>query len=153
MARKLSEGEIQRFRHNEPSTWSSLWAQREPGRKAALVVIDGVYSMGGDIAALPAILDACQRYHARLVVDDAHGLGVLGEGGGRGTASHFGTEEARVDLIMRHLLQVHGLDQRKRGQPGGRPRLDTSTSPAPCSSAPACRRLPDSRRSWPRSTC
>ena len=54
--------------------------------------------MGGDIADLPAIADVCRRYHARLLVDDAHGIGVIGEGG-RGTGSHFQREQD-VDLIM-----------------------------------------------------
>src|SRR2546422_343879 len=66
--------------------------------KAALVVIDGVYSMGGDIADLPAIVEVCKRHRARLLVDDAHGIGVIGRGG-RGTASHFGME-SEVDLVM-----------------------------------------------------
>jgi 8-amino-7-oxononanoate synthase len=93
----LSDGEMVRFRHNDAEHLDSVLGKIDKA-KAALVVIDGVYSMGGDISPLSAILDACQRHTARIVVDDAHGLGVLGEGG-RGTASHFG-EEARVDLIM-----------------------------------------------------
>ena len=63
----------------------------------ALVVVDGVFSMGGDIAPLPEIVAVCQRYGARLMVDDAHSLGVLAEG--RGTAAHFGLTD-KVDLIM-----------------------------------------------------
>jgi 8-amino-7-oxononanoate synthase len=94
---QLADGEMVRFRHNDAEHLDSVLGKLDKD-KAALVVIDGVYSMGGDIAPLPAILDACERHTARIVVDDAHGLGVLGEGG-RGTASHFG-EEARVDLIM-----------------------------------------------------
>jgi len=92
---QLAEGEMVRFRHNDPEHLDSVLSRLE---KPALVVIDGVYSMGGDIAPLPQIVDACVRNRARLVVDDAHGLGVIGEGG-RGTASHFGLEE-HVDLIM-----------------------------------------------------
>jgi 8-amino-7-oxononanoate synthase len=92
---KMSDGDMVRFRHNDVAHLETVLARQE---KAALVIIDGVYSMGGDIAPLPQILDACQKNHARIVVDDAHGLGVLGEGG-RGTASHF-NEEARVDIIM-----------------------------------------------------
>jgi 7-keto-8-aminopelargonate synthetase-like enzyme len=61
------------------------------------VVVDGVFSMGGDIAPLPEIVAACKRHGARLMVDDAHSLGVLG--GGRGTAAHFGLTD-EVDLIM-----------------------------------------------------
>ena len=62
-----------------------------------LVVVDGLYSMEGDIAPLPAIVPLCKRYGARLMVDDAHATGVLG--GGRGTAAHFNITKD-VDLIM-----------------------------------------------------
>lgn len=92
---QLSDGELVRFRHNDPEHLDSVLSKLD---KAALVVIDGVYSMGGDIAPLPAIVEVCKRRQARIVVDDAHALGVIGEGG-RGTASHFGLE-ADVDLIM-----------------------------------------------------
>jgi 8-amino-7-oxononanoate synthase len=92
---QLADGEMVRFRHNDAGHLESVLARAEG---AALVVIDGVYSMGGDIAPLDEIVPACRRHRARLVVDDAHGLGVIGEGG-RGTASHFGLE-GEVDLIM-----------------------------------------------------
>ena len=92
---QLADGEMVRFRHNDAEHLESVLARAEG---AALVVVDGVYSMGGDIAPLPEIVPACKRHRARLVVDDAHGLGVIGEGG-RGTASHFGLD-AEVDLIM-----------------------------------------------------
>ncbi len=96
---KLSDGEVHRFRHNEPNHLEQVLAKvvKERGR-AALVVIDGVYSMAGDIAELPSIVDVCKRYGARLMVDDAHSIGVLGEGG-RGTGSHFGLDDG-VDLVM-----------------------------------------------------
>jgi 7-keto-8-aminopelargonate synthetase-like enzyme len=54
--------------------------------------------MGGDVADLPGVVEVCRRYGARILLDDAHGIGVLGDGG-RGTASHFGLED-EVDLIM-----------------------------------------------------
>jgi 7-keto-8-aminopelargonate synthetase-like enzyme len=63
-----------------------------------MVVVDGVYSMGGDLAPLPQIIEVCQRYGARLLVDDAHAVGVIGKGG-RGTASHFGVED-KVDITV-----------------------------------------------------
>jgi 8-amino-7-oxononanoate synthase len=93
---KLSEGESYRFRHNDVPHLRQI-LERVTKEKAALVVIDGVFSMGGDIADLPAIVEACKAYGARLFIDDAHAIGVLGEGG-RGTASHFGLE-SEVDLI------------------------------------------------------
>ena len=68
-----------------------------PDEKGKLVVVDGLYSMGGDLAPLPEIAALCKKYGARLMVDDAHGMGVMG--GGRGTAAHFGVTD-KVDLIM-----------------------------------------------------
>ncbi len=61
------------------------------------MIVDGVYSMGGDIAPLPEIVRLCKQYEARLLVDDAHAAGILG--GGRGTAAHFGLTDD-VDLIV-----------------------------------------------------
>ena len=63
-----------------------------------MIIVDGVFSMEGDIADLPAIVRLAKAYGARIMVDDAHGIGVLGKGG-RGTAEHFGLEN-QVDLIM-----------------------------------------------------
>jgi 8-amino-7-oxononanoate synthase len=93
----LSDGETIRFRHNDARHLEAV-LKRAAQDKAALVIIDGVYSMGGDIADLPGISEACKRHHARLLVDDAHGLGVIGKGG-RGTGSHFDMEDD-VDLVM-----------------------------------------------------
>jgi 8-amino-7-oxononanoate synthase len=93
---KLSWGDTKRFRHNDPGDLERVLAA-VPEDKGRLVVIDGLYSMGGDIAPLPEILAACQKYGARLMVDDAHAMGVLGAG--KGTAAHFGLTE-QVDLIM-----------------------------------------------------
>jgi 8-amino-7-oxononanoate synthase len=94
---RLAEGEMVRFKHNDSDHLDSVL--KKSGRdRACLVVIDGVYSMGGDIADLPGIIDVCRRHRARVLLDDAHGIGVLGDGG-RGTASHFGLEN-EVDLIM-----------------------------------------------------
>jgi 7-keto-8-aminopelargonate synthetase-like enzyme len=66
--------------------------------RAAMIVVDGVFSMEGDLAELPGIVDLKKRFGARLMVDDAHGVGVLGEHG-RGTAEHFGLEH-ETDLVM-----------------------------------------------------
>ena len=94
---QLAEGEMIRFKHNDADHLETV-LKRIPEDKACLVIIDGVYSMGGDIADLPRIVNVCRRYEARLFVDDAHGIGVIGEGG-RGTGSHFGLED-EVDLVM-----------------------------------------------------
>ncbi|HBL84541.1 MAG: 8-amino-7-oxononanoate synthase [Clostridiales bacterium GWF2_38_85] len=68
------------------------------GKGGILIITDGVFSMTGDIAKLPEIVTLARKYGARIMVDDAHGLGIVGEGG-RGTASHFGLEE-EVDIYM-----------------------------------------------------
>ncbi len=93
---KLSWGETKRFAHNDLHDLERLLS-RLPADKGKLVIVDGLFSMGGDIAPLPQIIALCQRYGARLMVDDAHAMGVLG--GGRGTAAHFGVTD-QVDLIM-----------------------------------------------------
>ncbi len=93
---RLSFGQIRKFKHNDMEDLERIL--RDNSGKAALVVVDGVFSMEGDIAELPGIVELCQQYNAGLMVDDAHGIGVLGDHG-RGTAEHFGLE-ADVDLIM-----------------------------------------------------
>ena len=93
---KLSFGDCKRFRHNDPASLERTLAGI-PETQGKLVVVDGLFSMEGDIAPLPEMVPICQRYGARLMVDDAHSMGVLG--GGRGTAAHFGMTD-EVDLIM-----------------------------------------------------
>jgi 8-amino-7-oxononanoate synthase len=92
----LSWGETVRFRHNEMGDLERV-LKKVPEKAGKLVVVDGLYSMEGDIAPLPAIIELCKKYNARLMVDDAHAMGVLG--GGRGTAAHFNVTKD-VDLIM-----------------------------------------------------
>ena len=92
----MSRGEMKRFRHSDISSLDDVLAKLPP-EAGKLVVVDGVYSMGGDIAPLPEIVAICKKYGARIMVDDAHGIGVLGNG--RGTAAHFGLTD-EVDLIM-----------------------------------------------------
>ena len=92
----LSMGEIRRYAHNDMGELERLLS-RLPTDKGKLVVVDGVFSMGGDLAPLPEIVALCKEYDARLMVDDAHGLGVTG--GGRGTSWQMGVTED-VDLIM-----------------------------------------------------
>jgi len=93
---RLSYGEIQRFRHNDVDHLEKV-LKSLPESAGKLVVVDGVFSMGGDLAPLPKMIPVCQKYGARLMVDDAHGMGVMGCG--RGTAAHFGVTD-KVDLIM-----------------------------------------------------
>ncbi len=93
---RLSYSEVKKFRHNEMDDLERVLNASQGA--AALVVVDGVFSMEGDIARLPNIVSAANRHGARVMVDDAHGIGVLGRTG-RGTAEHFGLEN-EVDLIM-----------------------------------------------------
>jgi len=94
---RLSFGETLRFKHNDPGDLENCIksAVREKGK---LVIVDGIYSMEGDIADIPGILAVVEEYGCHLMIDDAHAIGVLGKNG-RGTAEHFGVED-RVDLLM-----------------------------------------------------
>lgn len=92
----MSRGEMKRFRHNNVHSLDEVLSKL-PAEAGKLVIVDGVYSMGGDIAPLPEVVEICKRHGARIMVDDAHGIGVTG--GGRGTAAHFGLTD-EVDLIM-----------------------------------------------------
>ncbi len=93
---RLSFAEVKKFKHNDMG--SLEFVLKACGDRGKLVVVDGVYSMEGDIAQLPEIVKVCRKYGARIMVDDAHGVGVLGRTG-RGTAEHFGLEKD-VDIIM-----------------------------------------------------
>src|SRR5271169_4840823 len=92
-ARLAVGAEIKKFKHNDPADLSRLL-----DRNGRILVVDGVFSMEGDIAPLPEYARICDDYDVALMVDDAHGVGVLGKHG-RGTAEHFGLEH-KVDLIM-----------------------------------------------------
>ena len=94
---RLSFGKMLRYKHADMDDLKRC-LEAVPETAGILVVTDGVFSMGGDIAKLPEIVALCKQYGARIMVDDAHALGVIGEGG-RGTASHFGLED-EVDIYM-----------------------------------------------------
>ena len=93
---RLGYGKIERFRHNDIDHLERV-LRSIPENLGKLIVVDGVFSMGGDLADLPAIIPLAKKYSARIMVDDAHGMGVTGKG--RGTAAQFGVGE-EVDLIM-----------------------------------------------------
>lgn len=93
---RLSFGEVKRYKHNDIEDLERVL--KECNGKPKLVIVDGVFSMEGDIAKLPEVVKLCKKYGARLMVDDAHGIGVLGQTG-RGTSEHFGVEED-IDLVM-----------------------------------------------------
>jgi 8-amino-7-oxononanoate synthase len=92
----LSGGKIERYRHNDMGHLKKV-LESLPEDQGKLLVVDGLFSMEGDIAPLPEIVPLCKAYGVRLMVDDAHAMGVLG--GGRGTAAHFDMSDD-VDLIM-----------------------------------------------------
>ncbi len=93
---RLSYGDIQRYRHNDMEHLQRV-LESLPEKSGKLIVVDGLFSMEGDLAPLPEIIPLAKKYQARLMVDDAHAMGVLG--GGRGSAAHFGVTD-QVDLIM-----------------------------------------------------
>lgn len=94
---KLSYAKMVRYRHNDMEDLEER-LKAVPSENGILIVTDGVFSMSGEICKLPEIVSLAKRYGARVMVDDAHGLGVLGAGG-RGTAEYFGLED-EVDIIM-----------------------------------------------------
>ncbi len=93
---QLALGRLLRFRHNDMSDLERVLSG-SPETAGKLVVVDGVFSMSGELAPIPEIVSLCQKYGARLMIDDAHGVGVVGQC--RGTAAHFGVTD-KVDLIM-----------------------------------------------------
>ncbi|MGH8552216.1 MAG: aminotransferase class I/II-fold pyridoxal phosphate-dependent enzyme [Methylococcales bacterium] len=93
---RLSMSEARRFHHNDMDHLDHVLRSCSD-RMGKLVIVEGVYSMGGDVAPLPEIVELCKKHKCQLMVDDAHGIGVMG--GGRGTAAHFGLSD-EVDLIM-----------------------------------------------------
>ncbi len=86
-----------RYRHNDMQHLEEV-ISKLPLEAGKLIVTDGVFSMSGNIVNLPELVRIARQYNARIMLDDAHGLGVLGKGG-RGTANHFGLDE-QVDIIM-----------------------------------------------------
>jgi len=94
---RLSFSKVLKFKHNNIESLERILASL-PEESIKLVIVDGVFSMEGDIVKLPAMIELCHRYEAMIMIDDAHGLGVLGEQG-RGTADHFGLTN-ETDLIV-----------------------------------------------------
>ena len=93
---RLTYGGVKKYRHNDMADLERVLQQNDS--KSKIIIVDGVFSMEGDIVNLPKVVELAKAYGARLMVDDAHGVGVLGNTG-RGTAEHFGLEKD-VDLIM-----------------------------------------------------
>ena len=94
---RLSFGRVLKYPHNDMEALEERLRSVEDDR-SVMIVVDGVFSMEGDLADLPRIVELKNKFNARLMVDDAHGVGVMGANG-RGTAEHFGLEE-ETDLVM-----------------------------------------------------
>jgi len=94
---RLSFGRVLKYGHNDMDALEERLRSVEDDR-SAMIVVDGVFSMEGDLADLPRIVELKKKFGARLMVDDAHGVGVMGENG-RGTSEHFGVED-ETDLVM-----------------------------------------------------
>lgn len=95
--RRLSFSQAFKYKHNDMASLEKVLKQCKP-EKVKLIVVDGIFSMEGDLVDLPGIVQLAEKYSASIMVDDAHSLGVIGQHGS-GTASHFGLDD-QVDLIM-----------------------------------------------------
>jgi len=94
---RLSYGEVHKFQHNDMQDLARVLASLDENINK-LIVVDGVFSMEGDLIDLPGVVEMGKKYNCRIMVDDAHGVGVMGVNG-RGTAEHFGLEDD-IDLVM-----------------------------------------------------
>lgn len=94
---RLSFASVYKFKHNDMEDLEKVLSSLEED-EGKLIAVDGVFSMEGDLADLPGIMSLAKKYNAKVMVDDAHGIGVMGKHG-RGTAEHFGLEE-EVNLVM-----------------------------------------------------
>lgn len=104
---RLSGARILRYAHCDPEDLDRVLTEQRPSYKRILVITDGVFSMDGDVAPLDRIYDVCQKQEAILMVDDAHGEGVLGKGG-RGIVDHFGLH-GKVDIEVGTLSKAFGV--------------------------------------------
>jgi glycine C-acetyltransferase len=103
---RLSRAQVVRYRHCDPDDLAAT-LQRSAGARRRLVITDGVFSMDGEIAPLPDMVRVIADYDALLMVDDAHGEGVLGRGG-RGITDHFGLQ-GQVDIEIGTLSKAFGV--------------------------------------------
>ncbi len=102
---KLSRATVHAFRHNDPAALERVLAANRHLHKRALIVVEGLYSMDGDVADLPKLIALKEQYDAWLMVDEAHALGVLGSHG-RGSAEHFGVDPSQIDIWMGTLSKT-----------------------------------------------
>ena len=104
---RLSRAQIIRYPHNDAKALRSLLEEHRGQYEKALIVSDGVFSMDGDIAPLPELYELAQEFSCMLMVDDAHGEGVLGHGG-RGIVHHFGLQ-GKVDIEVGTMSKAFGV--------------------------------------------
>lgn len=102
---KLSRATALSFRHNDIDALARILEQHRHLHGNALIVVEGLYSMDGDVADLPHLVELKEKYGAWLMVDEAHALGVLGRTG-RGTAEHWNVDPTRVDIWMGTLSKT-----------------------------------------------
>lgn len=94
---RLSYGSVYKYKHNDMADLETHLASLDED-SGKMIVVDGVFSMEGDLADLPGIIKLAKKYDAKIMVDDAHGIGVMGKNG-RGTSEHYGVED-EIDLVM-----------------------------------------------------
>ncbi len=104
---RLSGATVKVCPHNEPQAWRTLLEQQRHQYGRALLVVDGLYSMDGDIAALPAFVDLAEEFDGLLLVDDTHGTGTIGPQG-QGSVAHCGVDPAQVDIQLGSLAKALG---------------------------------------------
>jgi glycine C-acetyltransferase len=140
---RLSKAEIKVFPHKDATAADALLAETgAPGRRQ-LLITDGVFSMDGDIAPLPDLVEVAEKHGAIMMIDDAHASGVLGPGG-KGTVAHFGLEPSRVDVQVGTLSKAIGVLGGFIAGPShliqwlvnrGRPFLFSTSAPPPVAAA------------------
>jgi 8-amino-7-oxononanoate synthase len=104
---RLSRAAVHVFDHGDPDALDARLAEVSPSHRRTLLVLDGVYSMDGDVAPLPAMLAAARRHGALVLLDDAHGIACLGACG-RGSAEALGVEPRELDVIVGTLGKAFG---------------------------------------------
>jgi 8-amino-7-oxononanoate synthase len=104
---EMSRASVFRFAHNDLDYLEAQLARHRGRGKRALIVVEGLYSMDGDIPDLPRLVELRSRYDAWLLVDEAHSIGVLGETG-RGISEHFGVDAREIDFIVGTLSKTFG---------------------------------------------
>ncbi len=132
---RLSGAKIVAYEHNDPGALEDAIKEHASNFRRALIITDGVFSMDGDIAPLPDLVEVAKKYDILFMVDDAHGEGVLGKGG-RGIVDHFGLH-GKVDIEVGTMSKAFGVvggmvaGDRKSSSSGCASADDRSCSPQP----------------------